>query len=235
MFKYLTEEHMTDTNNQIINYYDEIAESYDNSRFDNTYGQYVDYQERRVLDGLKINPERTLDLPCGTGRFLNYADYGCDASKNMVKIAASHWIGKNLVCSDARKLPYEHGTFDTVITMHLLMHLDDETIGQITKEVHRVLRPGGRWIVDLLSDRRKKVTNNKYESWHCHKSMSIDGFKHFVGDCFQMNSVSGIMLFPVHRIPSFLRKPLRALDYRLAQTNKLKEYSTYLIYELCKR
>ena len=225
---------MEDTNHIIINYYDEIAESYDISRFDNTYGQYVDYQERRVLDNLNISPENSLDLPCGTGRFLNYADYGCDASKNMVKIAASHWNGKNLTCADARSLPYEDGSFDTVITMHLLMHLDDETIGQIMKEVHRVLRSGGRWIVDLLSDKRRKWTNTKH-SWHCHKSMSIAGFNHFVGDYFQMKSVSGIMLFPVHRIPSALRMPLRRIDYRLAQTSLLKEYSSYLIYELCKR
>ena len=224
---------MTDTNNQIINYYDEIAESYDNSRFDNTYGQYVDYQERRVLDGFKINPERTLDLPCGTGRFLNYADYGCDASKNMVKIAATHWKEKNLVCSDARNLPYADGTFDTVITMHLLMHLDDETINQIMNEVHRVLKPGGRWIVDLLTDKRKK--KSKVNDWHCHKSMSMGAFTHFVEEQFTVNSVSGIMLFPVHRIPSFLRRPLRKLDFKLAQTAKLKEYSSYLIYELCKR
>ena len=88
--------------------------------------------------------------------------------------------------------------------------------------------------MDLLSNRRKSVTNNKKNGWHCHKSMSIDGFKHFVDGHFQMNSVSGIMLFPVHRIPSFLRKPLRYVDYRLAQTAKLKEYSSYLIYELCK-
>lgn len=122
---------------------------------------------------MNISPEKSLDLPCGTGRFLNYADYGCDASKNMVKIAASHWSEKNLVCADARNLPYSDCTFDTVITMHLLMHLDDETIEQIMKEVHR--------------------------------------------------------------IPSCLRKPLRGLDYKLAQTSKLKEYSSYLIYELCKR
>ena len=226
---------MADNNQLIVNYYEEIADSYDNSRFENTYGQYVDYQERLALDSLNISPEKSLDLPCGTGRFLNYADYGCDASKNMVKIAASHWSEKNLVCADARNLPYPDGTFDTVITMHLLMHLDDETIEQIMKEVHRVLRPGGRWIVDLLSDKRKRETNKNTNSWHCHKSMSIDAFKQFVGSHFQMNSVTGIMLFPVHRIPSCLRKPLRGLDYKLAQTSKLKEYSSYLIYELCKR
>ena len=221
-------------NPQIVDYYNKIAKEYDSSRFENSYGRYIDSQERMVLDKMDITPSCTLDLPCGTGRFLNYADHGCDASENMLKAAAERWEDKELICSDARNLPYEDATFDTVITMHLLMHLDETTIQEIMKEVHRVLRPNGRWIVDLPSLKRRKLTNRKDEGWHGGSSMSIDGVKQLTSGLFDMESSHGIMMFPVHRIPTKLRKPLCKLDYRLSQFAGMKEYSSYIIYELRK-
>lgn len=218
----------------IIDYYNNIAAEYDHSRFKNSYGCYIDKQERTVLDKLNINPKQALDLPCGTGRLLNYADYGCDASEKMLEIANGHWPGKNLICGDARELPYEDNSFDTVITMHLLMHLDNDTIYKIMKEVHRVLRPNGRWIVDAPSYKRRKLTNCKSENWHSGSSMSIADVKQLILNRFEVKSVHGIMMFPVHRIPQAMRKPLCNLDYRLSQLAPLKEYSSYLIYELWK-
>ena len=221
-------------NPQIVDYYNNIAQEYDSSRFGNSYGRYIDSQERMVLDKMGITPSCALDLPCGTGRLLNYADHGCDASENMLKAAAARWEKKELICSDARNLPYEDASFDTVITMHLLMHLDKATIEEITKEVHRVLRPNGRWIVDLPSLKRRKLTNRKDEGWHGDCSMSIDGVKQLTSGLFDIESTHGIMMFPVHRIPTKLRKPLCKLDYRLSQFAGMKEYSSYIIYELTK-
>ena len=222
------------SNTQIVDYYNNIAKDYDHSRFGNSYGRYIDSQERMVLDKMSITPSNTLDLPCGTGRFLNYADHGCDASENMLKAAAERWENKQLICSDARNLPYEDASFDTVITMHLLMHLDEATIQEIMNEVHRVLRPNGRWIVDLPSLKRRKMTNRKKGDWHGDSSMSIDGVKLLTTGFFNIKSTHGIMMFPVHRIPSKLRKPLCKLDYRVSQFAGMKEYSSYIIYELWK-
>lgn len=221
-------------NDEIIKYYDNIAEDYNCSRFENSYGEYIDWQERNVLDKLNIDRRNTLDLPCGTGRLLNYADYGCDASKNMLKVAGVHWREKHLICSDARNLPYEDGTFDTVITMHFLMHLDAATTFEIAKEIHRILRPGGRWIIDLPSLKRRRLTNKKSDGWHGSNSMDIDDVRSLLSKHFNINSTHGIMLFPIHRIPSVLRKPLCKLDYRLSQVTGIKEWSSYIIYELWK-
>ena len=221
-------------NNEIIEYYNNIAEDYDCSRFENSYGKYVDRQERIVLDKLNINRQNALDLPCGTGRLLNYADYGCDASENMLKVAKSHWKEKHLTCRDARNLPYVDETFDTVITMHFLMHLDKTTTFEIAKEIHRVLRPGGRWIMDLPSLKRRRLTNKKNNGWHGSNSMNAVDVKHLLSNHFYINSTHGIMLFPIHRIPSVLRKPLCKLDYHLSQVAGIKEWSSYIIYELWK-
>ena len=37
---------------EVVNYYDSIASSYDESRFNNSYGRFIDAQERRVKDQL---------------------------------------------------------------------------------------------------------------------------------------------------------------------------------------
>lgn len=220
---------------QIVDYYNEIATNYDHSRFENTYGEFIDQQERRILNKLHINPKHTLDLPCGTGRLLNYADYGCDASEKMLECAKARWADKQLICGDARNLPYEDASFDTIITMHMLMHLDAETIEAVMKEVHRVLRPGGRWIMDVPSLKRRKLTSRKEEGWHGSSAKSVNDIQQLVSQHYEITSSHGIMLLPVHRIATRLRKPLCKLDSFLSQVPKVKEYCSYMLFELTKK
>jgi ubiquinone/menaquinone biosynthesis C-methylase UbiE len=47
----------------------------------------------------------------------------------------------------ATRLPFEDGAFDVVLTSHVLKHLDDETLLTSFREVVRVLRPGGRFLL----------------------------------------------------------------------------------------
>ena len=61
---------MKKEDNKVVDYYDTIADQYDESRFDNSYGQFIDYQERRILDQLIKLPTdaKCLEMACGTGR-----------------------------------------------------------------------------------------------------------------------------------------------------------------------
>ena len=56
--------------NEVVNYYNSIADEYDASRFNNTYGKFIDAEERRVLDDIiDLKHEETrLEVACGTGR-----------------------------------------------------------------------------------------------------------------------------------------------------------------------
>lgn len=47
--------------------------------------------------------------------------------------------------ADATALPFEDGTFDTVVAMHMLYHVADQA--QAIAEMHRVLKPGGHLAV----------------------------------------------------------------------------------------
>ena len=50
---------------------------------------------------------------------------------------------------------------------------------------------------------------------------------------FGMGRSFGIMMLPVHKLPSGIRNPLKRMDYALAN-GWLKQYSSYLIVELVK-
>jgi hypothetical protein len=38
--------------NELAAYYETLAATYDENRFNNTYGQFIDKQERKILDKL---------------------------------------------------------------------------------------------------------------------------------------------------------------------------------------
>ncbi len=89
-----------------MQYYDALAETYDDHRFGNSYGAYVDAQERQVLKRWlpPANTASILDLACGTGRLLDLATHGLDASEAMVRIARSRHPDKLVHCGSGMDL-----------------------------------------------------------------------------------------------------------------------------------
>ena len=49
---------------------------------------------------------------------------------------------------DIRKLPYEDGTADEILSVHVIEHFYLWEVPDILKEWHRVLRPGGKLILE---------------------------------------------------------------------------------------
>jgi ubiquinone/menaquinone biosynthesis C-methylase UbiE len=100
---------------------------------------------------------RALELGCGTGFFLlNLKQAGVldeghvtDISPGMV--AAAHRNAKSLGLeiggrvADAESLPYEDAAFDLVVGHAVLHHIPDVELA--LREVLRVLRPGGRFVI----------------------------------------------------------------------------------------
>ena len=39
---------------EVVEYYDSIASTYDDSRFGNSYGRFIDAEERKVLNQLNV-------------------------------------------------------------------------------------------------------------------------------------------------------------------------------------
>ncbi|MFX0023882.1 MAG: methyltransferase domain-containing protein [Candidatus Hermodarchaeota archaeon] len=112
---------------------------------------------------INLQPEHyILDLCCGQGRhsielanrgFKNI--YGLDRSRYLIQKAKSDAKKKNIPCKfregDARKLPYNTDTFDSVMILGNSFGYF-ETINsdlQVLKEVFRVLKPWGLILLDL--------------------------------------------------------------------------------------
>jgi len=221
--------------NEVVAYYDTIADNYDESRFNNSYGRFIDTQERWVLDGLfgQAKDETRLDMACGTGRLTNYATHGLDASSEMMKRAQERYPNVKFCQASATDTGYPDEMFDVVYTFHLLMHLDVETIRQIINEVYRILKPGGRFILDIPSKKRRQLLRHRQASWHGGTELTSSDVAQMAEGKFSLNSIHGIMLLPIHKLPNGIRNALLKTDFALAN-GWLKEYSSYLVLELKK-
>lgn len=223
-------------NKDIVSYYDAIASEYDNSRFGNSYGRFVDAEERRILDrviGEKRN-RQILEMACGTGRLTSYATHGLDASEEMMAFARKRHADVQFVRASATDSGFSDGMFDVVYSFHLLMHLDVGTVRQLIDEAYRILKPGGRLIIDIPSGKRRRLFRHERKSWHGATALTSDELRGMVSGKFSLHRSFGIMMLPVHRLPESLRRRLLPVDCALAN-GCLKEYSSYIVFELIKK
>ena len=122
------------------------------------YRRWVDYVEE-MLARLRLRPELTLDLACGTGkvgeelRRRGYETVGADIAEPMVRVAKRH--ERMPVCvMDARWLGFRP-VFDLVVCLYDSLNYitDSAAFRQALASVHAVLRPGGAFIFDLNTRR----------------------------------------------------------------------------------
>ena len=118
---------------------------------------------RRILGAAGITAQdRVLDLGCGIGNILIalaeriafvHPAAGVDVSPDLIRIGqreiarAGLSVRIELQVAPATHLPFEDCMFDVVLTSHVLKHLDDEALLASFREVARVLRPGGRFLL----------------------------------------------------------------------------------------
>ncbi|MCH8330220.1 MAG: methyltransferase domain-containing protein, partial [Bacteroidetes bacterium] len=106
----------------VLEYYDKLAEDYDRSRFNNSYGQFIHQEETRILETTLagINRDSILDIGCGTGRFSAYASNGVDISPQMIKVAKQKYPDHNYQVSDGGVIDFHDGKFQAAFCFHVL-------------------------------------------------------------------------------------------------------------------
>jgi len=216
-------------------YYEALAPEYERSRFSNTYGCYIDIQEREILNRWRVSLENkaVLDLACGTGRFLSLATTGLDLSANMLEVARSKHPDKKLIHASADDIPIESGTYDAVFALHLFMHLSKGKIEAIVNECYRILRPNGVLIFDIPSALRRNLISYKAASWHGATSFYIDEIRTICTGKWQLEEFVGVLFFPIHRFPPPTRNLVLPLD-KIICRSFLKGFSSYYIAKLIK-
>ena len=100
----------------------------------------------QICKDLETPRPHILDVGCGTGANLEllteFGDVeGVDISQEALAFCRERGFS-NVRHGAAEKLPFADGSFDVVTALDVIEHLDDD-LGSL-KEIHRVLRPGGR-------------------------------------------------------------------------------------------
>ena len=207
------------------------------NRFDNSYGAYIHKQELAILSmwSRKHNRVSTFDVACGTGRFMKYANLGVDISERMIIQSKQKHPTKDFIVADATALPIRKHAFNNALCFHLFMHLDKDKTAKIFHEVARIIPSGGGFIWDIPSKHRRKKIKRNNDNWHGSFSMDLVEIDEIVRNEWNISKISGVGLFPIHRIPNGLRPIFSKNRLLFFAKSFLKAYASYLIIEMEKK
>jgi SAM-dependent methyltransferase len=118
---------------------------------------------------------RVLDVPCGYGRHAvalaaeGYHIVGLDRSAAQLDEARRRRgtaIGLRLVRADYRQIPFAAGAFDGALTLlSSLGYAGEDGDQTVLSEIRRVLRPGGRLVIET-NHRDRLPSRSPVREWH---------------------------------------------------------------------
>jgi SAM-dependent methyltransferase len=114
-----------------------------------------------IADTLGGRPvSAVLDLACGSGRHARYLGRrwwtsGVDLSEVLLRIAQRSGTPAKLVRADIRALPYRNDSFDLIVNLFTSFgyFATDEEHEVVVRDLWRVIRTGGTFVLDFLNDR----------------------------------------------------------------------------------
>ncbi len=169
-------------------------------------------------------PGRILDIGCGNCRNLilfEYNDfdcYGIDFSEEMLKCAMEygkkHELKIKIKQAFATELPFPNSSFDYVLSISMLHHLNESERVKAIREIRRVLKPNGKAIIAVWNKlqprfffKKKDVTvpwhtkkevyqryYHLFTSWELKKLLKKQGFK-----ILQKNIFGRMLIFVVEK------------------------------------
>ena len=105
---------------------------------------------RRLKAVLPYVSGRLLDVGCGLNMLVRHYANG-------VGIDVYPWPGADVIVPDTATLQWESGSFDTITIIAALNHIPNRAA--VLNECRRVLRPGGRVVITMLTPRTSRI-------WH---------------------------------------------------------------------
>lgn len=129
---------------------------------------------KEVLEFIDSCNGKLLDLGCGSGRHFVRKEgldiSGVDFSDKMIELARQNAISKKLNIDlkliDGTRIPYGSDFFDNVICIAVLHCIEDRADRlKLLKEIKRVLKPGGKALIQVWSKNHKRVCNKGKEAF----------------------------------------------------------------------
>lgn len=147
-------------------FYKNEAVHYEKSRYETKYGKFFRVLHRSIMD--KNIPENSaaLDVATGTGQMLEVLSsncisvIACDLTQAMLDVASERYSSMENIkfcAADAFNLPFENDSFDLVSSSRFLHLFPVESQETLILEMTRVLRPGGRLLVDFYSEDSRRL------------------------------------------------------------------------------
>ena len=190
------------------------------------------------LRKLLCNCRRVLELGCGTGdSTVSFASYtnrvvATDFSKEMIrralqKIEASNLAARvDLLLGDAQDIPFKDEYFDGVFSRGALLNYVADPKSMLA-EVHRVLSPEGKLVLDLIS-KRAGGEAKLYSKNQAEKMLREAGFKSI--DVKPMGMF--LLLWQEHRLMDFVnmhRDIFCEIEVEMAKAFKLEGSTMTLV------
>jgi SAM-dependent methyltransferase len=100
---------------------------------------------------------RVIDIGCGDGRYFRHVwpgvtdVVGVDMSPGVAETARATGVYKEVLVAPAHDLPFDDQRFESAFANCSLEHMD--RLDDVLASVFRVLRPGGRFLLSVVTDR----------------------------------------------------------------------------------
>lgn len=171
---------------------------------------------------LEKSTTKILDFGCNTGVLVGILQRdgwnisGSDISGEAIEYGQKRGI-KNLSVADGVALPYMDASFDAVLCLDVLEHIEDDSFA--LKEIWRVLKPGGRAIIMVPAFRFLWGVQDVVA--HHYRRYSIKMINELVSNgkwSIDFKSYFNFLLFPLIAIVRLLQrfwKPKRQSDFEL--------------------
>ncbi|WJJ96215.1 bifunctional demethylmenaquinone methyltransferase/2-methoxy-6-polyprenyl-1,4-benzoquinol methylase UbiE [Algibacter luteus] len=143
---------------QVTQMFDNISGDYDGLNRVISFGIDIKWRKRVVEIVKKSNPDTVLDIATGTGDLaINLAEtnatkiVGLDISSGMLEIGKQKINKKSLeskiemVLGDSENMPFEDDSFDAITVAFGVRNF--ETLENGLKEIYRVLKPHGTFVI----------------------------------------------------------------------------------------
>ncbi len=222
-----------------VTHFDRISQEYKKQFSDHIWDYLLDKKINLITKALPDPTSSTsfgLDIGCGIGLQClelikrGYSVVGIDSASKLVQKAQI--AGVKAFTGNAQALPFGDACFDFVYAVGVLHHLPDiNSQEKVCREVARVLRPNGRFIIQETNPRNPLFRFYMGYVFPILKSIDV-GTERWI-DPYYWENVNGMKLVSLQYftflpdfIPQWLMRPFLALERRL-EASSLYSYSVH--------